>query len=98
MRRNRGVTTLKTKRRARNPMGEFDKLPPHLRAWVATAKLPWRAATVQRAYDKALARIGDPELALDHLDRIQHALVAKDAGRIWGRDHPEASEQRSNSR
>lgn len=90
MRRNRGATTLKTRRHSRNPMGEYDRLSPQLRAWVASAMLPWRAATVQRAYDKALARNGDPERALGELDRIQRQLVAKDALRIWGADHPDA--------
>lgn len=91
MRKNRGATTLKSKRRARNPMGEYDRLSPPLRAWVATAMLPWRAATVQRAYDRALDRIGDPQQALEELDRLQRALVAKDALRIWGADHPDAA-------
>lgn len=90
MLKNRGATSLKTTRRARNPMGEYDRLPPQLRAWVSRAMLPWRAATVQRAYDKALARVGDPEQALDELDRLQRSLVTKDAMRIWGADHPDA--------
>lgn len=91
MRKNRGATTLKTTRRARNPMTEYDRLPPHLRAWVATAMLPWRAATVQKAYDKAIALKGDHEEALSELNRLQRALVAKDAGRVWGADHPDAA-------
>jgi len=80
MRRNRGATTLKTTRRARNPMNEYDRL-----------MLPWRAATVQKAYDKAIALKGDHEEALSELDRLQRALVAKDAVRVWGTDHPDAA-------
>lgn len=87
---NRGQTSLKTKRRAANPMQDFDRLPPELRAWMAEAVLPWRAASVQRAYVKALARVKDPQKALRELDRIQSGMVAKDAVRVWGADHPVA--------
>ena len=90
MRKNRGATSLKTTRRARNPMGEYDRLSPPLRAWVARAMLPWRAATVQRAYDKALVRVGDPDQALKELDRLQRNQVAKDVARVWGTEHPDA--------
>ena len=90
MRGNRGKTTLKTKRRARCPMQEYDHLPPELRTWVAGAKLSWRPVTVQRAYNKALARVRDPQRALAELDRLQTSLVSKDAARIWGDDHPDA--------
>ncbi|MCF2904074.1 DUF6525 family protein [Octadecabacter sp. CECT 8868] len=91
MRSNRGATTLKTKRRARNPMQDYDRLPPELRVWVSGALLPWRAATVRRAYDRALARSGDQDRALAELDRLQRKQVAKDVSRIWGSDHPEAA-------
>lgn len=90
MRRNRGATSLKTRRRAENPMREFDRLPPELRAWVAGAVLPWRPGSVRRAYDKAVARTKDPALALGVLDQIQARMVARDAGKIWGRGHPTA--------
>ncbi len=72
-------------------MTDYDRLPPELRAWVANALLPWRAVTVKRAYDRALSRVGHPDLALGELDRVQRSLVAKDAGRIWGADHPDAA-------
>ena len=87
---NRGKTSLKTRRRRQSPMREFDRLPAELRAWVAGAMLPWRPRTVQAAFDKAMARTGDPKLALSELNRIQRALVAKDAGQVWGKDHPQA--------
>ncbi|MEL6689989.1 MAG: DUF6525 family protein [Pseudomonadota bacterium] len=84
---NRGATSLKC-RRAKNPMRDFDRLPSDLRQWVAGAMLPWRAATVRAAYDKAMARTGDPERALEELDALQARLVAKDAARIWGEAYP----------
>ncbi|MEM6477450.1 MAG: DUF6525 family protein [Pseudomonadota bacterium] len=90
MARNLGATTLKRKRRAGDPMAEYDRLPRELRAWVATAILPWRAGSVRAAYEKALAREGDPRRALIKLDRLQHALVTKDAERLWGKGHPQA--------
>ncbi|MCV6595249.1 MAG: DUF6525 family protein [Silicimonas sp.] len=90
MANNRGATTLKRKRRAANPMREYDALPKELRVWMAGAVLPWRAGSVQAAYGRALARTGDADLALAELDRVQAALVAKDAGRIWGQTHPAA--------
>ena len=37
---NRGTTSLKLKRRAGNPMRDYDGLPCELRNWLATAVLP----------------------------------------------------------
>ena len=88
---NRGQTTLRCKRHRRNPMSDYDRLPEELRIWVARAVLPWRAGSVKAAYDKALSRHGDKQRALRDLDALQAALVARDAGRVWGRDHPSAS-------
>lgn len=90
---NQGATTLRRKRRAANPMRDYDALPKELREWIAGAVLPWRARSVQLAYGRAFARTGDTGLALAELDRVQAALVARDAGRIWGRSHPAAEGQ-----
>lgn len=88
---NRGTTTLKCKRHRCNPMAEYDRLPQELRLWVAGAILPWRAGSVKAAYDKALSRHGNPQRALQDLDRVQAALVARDAGAVWGKHHPSAT-------
>ena len=88
--RNRGATTLRTKRRRENPMSEFDRLPGELREWLAAAKLPWRPRSVQQAYSKALMRTTDAATALRELDRLEQRLVAKDARAIWGHGHPDA--------
>ncbi|MEL6508378.1 MAG: DUF6525 family protein [Pseudomonadota bacterium] len=88
MPRNRGKTSLKCKRRAANPMREYDHLPAELRTWLSQAVLPWRAGSVQRAFDKAVARTGDPEQALQELDQMQARLVAKDAAKVWGATYP----------
>ena len=85
---NLGRTSLKCRRRHRDPMREFDRLPPELRRWVGTASLPWRSHSVRQAYDKALLKTRSPVLALLELDQIEARLLAKDARRIWGPDHP----------
>lgn len=91
MTRNLGKTSLRRRRRANDPMREFDHLPPALRAWVADASLPWRAGSVKAAFEKALERTGDADMALQELDRIQSNLIAKDARKVWGHNHPHAT-------
>jgi hypothetical protein len=88
MRGNRGQTSLKLKRRNEDPMREFDRLPPELRAWLASAVLPWRPRSVRRAFDRAVARTRDRSRALEELDRLQDKLVAKDAREVWGQEYP----------
>lgn len=88
--RNRGVTTLRTRRCRGNPLAEYDSLPPELRRWMSEATLPWGAQSVRAAYEKALARTGDKTRALRELDAIERRLVAKDAGKVWIGQHPAA--------
>lgn len=85
---NRGRTSLKTKRRAENPMQEFDRLPAELRSWLSSAALPWRARSVRVAFDRALSRTGNPVSALRELDGLQARLIARDAKKVWGEDYP----------
>lgn len=89
---NLGRTGLKRKRRALDPMREFDGLPQELRVWVATADLPWRPGSVRRSFERALAETGDVDRALQELDRLQQRLIAKDAKKVWGEVHPQAQE------
>jgi len=91
MRGNRGKTSLKLKRRNEDPMREFDRLPPELRAWLAAAVLPWRPRSVRRAFERAVARTRDRVRALEELDRLQDRLVAKDARAVWGQEYPYVS-------
>ncbi|WP_171211237.1 MULTISPECIES: DUF6525 family protein [unclassified Ruegeria] len=79
MPRNLGQTKLRKRRRAENPMREFDRLPPVLRAWVSQAALPWRPRSVLRAYQKALAHTGDHGRALEELGRLEALQLAKDS-------------------
>ncbi len=76
--RNLGETRLRKHRRREDPMREFDRLPPSLRAWLANAALPWRPRSVLRAYNRALDRTGDPRSALNELERLQDIQLAKD--------------------
>ena len=70
-------------------MRDFDSLPEDLRKWVATAKLPWRARSVQSAYKNALQRTRNPVMALQELDALQDRLIQKDATRVWGNSYPD---------
>ena len=90
MPRNLGHTSLKRKRRQNDPMRDFDRLPPELRAWLSTAALPWAARSVQRAYDKAIAETSDTDAALQALDALELRLITRDAESIWGSNHPDA--------
>ena len=85
---NRGMTTLKRKRRRSDPMREYDNLQPELRLWLAAAILPWRPRSVRRTFDKVMARTRDTTCALEELDRLQARLIAKDARKLWGPHHP----------
>lgn len=71
-------------------MRDYDCLPKELRVWVASANLPWRPKSVRQTFDRALSQTGDRKKALEELDRLQQQLVAKDAKKVWGQDHPNA--------
>lgn len=86
--RNTGRTSLRQRRRCRDPMREFDRLPPALRAWLARACLPWGPRSVLRAYQRALRQSGDAAHALEALDRLEARLVARDAAQVWGAAYP----------
>lgn len=91
MRTNRGATSLRVKTRTGNPMQDYDRLPPELRAWLARAVLPWRPGSVQKLYARAMARTGDTGRALAQLDAAEHRLIARDAASVWGATHPAAN-------
>jgi uncharacterized protein with von Willebrand factor type A (vWA) domain len=88
MRNNTGMSTLKRKRRQTDAMRDYDRLPAELRVWLASAILPWRPRSVRRTFDSLVARTQDTPRALEELDRLQDRLVAKDARKIWGPNHP----------
>lgn len=65
-------------RPARDPMAEFDRLPPDLRRWLAQAALPWSPRSALRAWQRALAQSRAPQDALARLDALQAARLARD--------------------
>ena len=56
MRRNLGDTGLRRRRRAVDPMQEFDRLPQPLRAWLAQAALPWSPTSARRLWVRAIGK------------------------------------------
>lgn len=85
---NLGETRIRQKRRSGDPMREYDRLPPELRAWLASALLPWRPRSARRAFDRALSKTRDMGRALETLDRIERSQVARDIRGTWGDAHP----------
>ena len=85
---NLGNSTLKRRQRRGDPMRDFDQLPPELRSWLGSAVLPWRPKSVHRVYKRTLIKTSDKAKAIKELTRIERGLIAKDARRIWGVDHP----------
>ena len=74
---NLGATSLNRRRRARDPMREFDRLPPHLRQWLAQATLPWSPAScrkIWRAAEAEGASVGD---VLARLERAEQKTLAR---------------------
>ncbi len=86
---NRGNTRSRL-RRSPGRMDDHDRLPPDLRRWITQAPLPFSAASALRLWLRAMRRTGDPAAAQAALDARAHALIARDAARIWGPDHPAA--------
>ncbi len=91
MARNRGATSLKCRRRRQDPMRDYDRLHPDLRDWLASAVLPWSPRSAKRAFERAVAKACTPNDALREMDRLQARLIARDARRVWGPDHPTAA-------
>ncbi|QIE43245.1 hypothetical protein G5B39_14535 (plasmid) [Rhodobacteraceae bacterium SC52] len=85
---NLGQTRLKRRRKCTDPMKDYDRLPPELRGWLATAILPWSPRSVRRAFKRAKAEYGDVQIALAELDRLEARLIARDAKHVWLGLHP----------
>lgn len=75
------------RRRRNTRMRAFDALPPALRRWLHQAALPWSADSALRIWRAAPSEVD----ALHRLSAIEARLIAQDAGRIWGADHPAAT-------
>ena len=89
---NLGATSLSRRKRREDPMREYDRLPPELRAWLSTAALPWAPRSVLRTYRKFLERSHDRTSAIEELRSLERRIVAKDARKVWGEEYPCALE------
>lgn len=69
-------------------MAAHDALPAPARGWAARAALPWSAASVARAWSRAMAATGNAEAALARLSATERRMLAREARRVWGADYP----------
>lgn len=79
MNRNLGQTAIKRRRRSRDPMREFDALPPILRQWMANASMPWSPQSVRKAWSRAQAKGLNQTEALAFLSKCETNMLAKDS-------------------
>ena len=84
-------SSLRRKKKHRDPMKCYDELPCELRQWLASALLPWSPRSALKVYEKALRTIGSSEAALAELDKKQIRLLEKDCVIIWGEQYPKLS-------
>lgn len=75
---NLGDTSLRLRRRNRDPMRDFDRLPPELRRWVAQAALPWSPQSCLALWNKQKRRGLPAQQILSHLDQIEAARLSRD--------------------
>jgi len=85
-------SSLRRKKKHRDPMKCYDELPCDLRQWLASALLPWSPRSARKAYEKALRTTGSSEGALAELDDKQSRLLEKDCAIIWGEHYPRLSQ------
>lgn len=71
--------------RSQDPMREHDRLPLPLRLWATQALRPWCPRSLRRIYEKALARTGSVEAALQRLEACEAATLAREARRLQGK-------------
>lgn len=85
-------SSLRRKKKHRDPMRCYDELPCELRQWLSLALLPWSPRSALKAYQKALRTKGSSEGALAELDKKQIRLLEKDCAIIWGEQYPRLSQ------
>lgn len=74
-------TSIKTRRRGGSRMRVFDALPRDLRAWLASACLPWSPESALKVWSRA-GGPHNPAAAISRLDEIERAMLQKDA-HVW---------------
>jgi len=75
---NRGATSLRTRRRAEDPMQVFDALPAPIRSWLCQAALPWSPASCRKILRRARACGEGIEGAIARLNRAQQRTLSRD--------------------
>ena len=84
--------------RQTNPMAAYDRLPADLRAWLASAALPWSATSALRLWQRALSQTGCPKAASDRLTRAEAKTLAREARRVWGAAYPAGQQDKPMNR
>ena len=80
-------------------MAQFDRLPPDLRQWLATAILPWSVHSVLRHWKTAMhSANGDADHARALMSQIEARCIARDALLVWDGQHPAAAPANSSQR
>ncbi|WP_166416217.1 DUF6525 family protein [Cochlodiniinecator piscidefendens] len=82
MTRNLGQSSLRRKRRSRDPMAAYDSLPAPLREWLSQAALPWSPASARRLWSKSLAKGRTPEETLIFLSHAETRTLARDQAAV----------------
>ena len=78
MTQNLGEINLRRRRRAGNPMHEFDQLPKPLRKWLSKAFLPWSPASVRRVWHKSINNGLSFQEVLSVLDETEECTMKKE--------------------
>ena len=78
MTQNLGEINLRRRRRAGNPMHEFDQLPKPLRKWLSKAILPWSPASVRRVWHKSINKGLSFQEVLCVLDETEECTMKKE--------------------
>lgn len=74
---NRGATPLPLRRRKTDPMREYDRLPPELRAWMRAATLPWSPRSCLKIWKQARAKGEEVGAIVGRLERAEQRMLEK---------------------
>ncbi|GAA6158917.1 DUF6525 family protein [Ruegeria sp. HU-ET01832] len=71
-------SSLRRKRRTRDPMSAFDGLPAPLRLWLSEAALPWSPVSARRLWSKSCAKGLTEEETQASLNVAEAKTLARD--------------------
>lgn len=78
MNQNLGDTSLRRKRRSRDPMRSYDALPAPLRQWLSQAALPWSPTSARKIWSRAEAKGLSTDEALALLCKSEINTLARE--------------------